>query len=96
MKFLYENIKSLDFAVYWKVYIISRNGMGSLILQRKEVKAMEPLERFSLCIACEACPVVEIYEDEIRIGEEGNLARLKKEEWNRLVEMIKKGELKEI
>jgi hypothetical protein len=44
---------------------------------------MEPLKKFSLCIACEACPVVEIYEDGIRIGEAGNLVRLEKEEWNR-------------
>lgn len=57
---------------------------------------MEPLEKFSLCIACEACPAVEIYEDGARIGEEGNLVRLQKEEWNRLVELIKKGELRKI
>lgn len=57
---------------------------------------MEPLEKFSLCIACEACPTVEIYENEVRIGEKGNLVRLEKEGWNRLVEMIKKGELREI
>jgi hypothetical protein len=31
--------------------------------------------------------------DEVRIGEEGNLVRLKKEAWNTLVEKIQSGEL---
>ena len=36
----------------------------------------------SLCPACTACPEVEISSDEVRIGEAGNLAVLKKDEWN--------------
>ena len=49
--------------------------------------------RFSLCPACGACPEVEVLADEVRIGEAGNLAVLKKEEWNALVELIRSGQL---
>ena len=49
--------------------------------------------RFSLCPACGACPEVEVLGDEVRIGEAGNLAVLKKEEWNALVELIRSGQL---
>jgi len=52
---------------------------------------------YSLCgpeTGC--CPVVELSEGHVIIGEEGNRVLLKREEWNRLVEAIKKGELKEI
>jgi hypothetical protein len=37
--------------------------------------------------------VVAILEGEVRIGEAGNLAVLKKEEWNILVELIRSGQL---
>jgi hypothetical protein len=53
---------------------------------------METL-KMSLCPACNACPEVEIVGDEVRIGEAGNLAVLKKEEWNVLVELIRSGQL---
>jgi hypothetical protein len=36
--------------------------------------------RISLCPACEACSEVEIVGDEVRIGETGNLAILRKDE----------------
>jgi hypothetical protein len=49
--------------------------------------------KMSLCPACTACPEVEIVGDEVRIGEAGNLAVLKKEEWNVLVDLIRAGEL---
>lgn len=51
--------------------------------------------RVSLCPACGACPevVLDVTKDEVRIGEEGNLARLTKEAWNTLVQKIKAGEL---
>ncbi len=51
---------------------------------------------YSLCPECCACLEVGIFEDEVRIGEEGNRVILKREEWNRLVAAIKKGELEEI
>ena len=56
---------------------------------------MTVMERttFSLCPACGACPEVEILGDEVLIGEAGNLAVLKKEEWNALVELIRSGQL---
>ncbi len=49
----------------------------------------------SLCgnLADGCCPIVEVLETEVRIGEEGNLAVLSKEEWNTLVDKIKTGEL---
>jgi len=50
----------------------------------------------SLCPACDACPSVEIEEDEVRIGEAGNLVKLTSAEWNVLVRAIQAGELKEI
>jgi hypothetical protein len=56
---------------------------------------MESL-KMSLCPACSACPEVEIASDEVRIGEVGNLAVLKKDEWNVLVELIESGRLTKV
>lgn len=39
------------------------------------------------------CPAVEIVGDEVLIGEATNIVRLKKNEWNRLIEKIRSGEL---
>jgi hypothetical protein len=52
--------------------------------------------KMSLCPACTACPEVEIVGDEIRIGETGNVAVLKKDEWNILVELVLSGQLSEV
>ncbi len=54
--------------------------------------------RVSLCPACGACPevVVDASQEEVRIGEDGNLVRLPKEAWNTLVEKIRAGELTEL
>ena len=53
--------------------------------------------KVSLCPAgCGACPDVEIAGDEVRIGELGNLAVLKKGEWNVLVDLIASGQLKKV
>jgi len=49
--------------------------------------------KFSLCPSCTACPEVEVGGDEVRIGEADNLAVLKKEEWNVLVELIRSGQI---
>ena len=49
--------------------------------------------KVSLCPTCTACPEVEIVGDEVRIGEAGNLAVLKKEEWNVLVDLIQARQL---
>ena len=57
---------------------------------------MESL-KMTLCPAgCGACPNVEIVGEEVRIGETGNLAVLKKDEWNLLVELITSGRLSKI
>lgn len=50
----------------------------------------------SLCPNCDACPMVEIDDQEVRIGEAGNVVRLTPAEWNVLVQAIKTGELNEL
>jgi hypothetical protein len=50
----------------------------------------------SLCPACSACPEVEILGDEVRIGEASNLAVLRKDEWNVLVDLIQSGQLSKV
>ena len=53
--------------------------------------------KITLCPAgCGACPDVEIAGEEVRIGEAGNLAVLKRDEWNLLVELIQSGQLTKI
>lgn len=47
----------------------------------------------SLCPQCTNCPEIEVAGDEVRIGEAGNLAVLKKDEWNILVGLIQSGQL---
>ena len=50
--------------------------------------------KVTLCPAgCGECPDVEIIGDEVRVGETGNLAVLKKDEWNVLVDLIQSGRL---
>ena len=49
--------------------------------------------KMSLCPSCTWCPEVEIIGDEVKIGEVGNLAVLKKDEWNVLVDLIQSGQL---
>ena len=51
------------------------------------------MDKVLLCPACSACPEVAIDGDTVRIGEEGNLVTLKKEEWNVLVDVIKSGKV---
>jgi len=60
--------------------------------KQQEDRTMKDL-KVSLCPACTACPEVEIVGDEVRIGEAGNLAVLKKEEWNVLVDLIQARQL---
>ncbi|VVB52524.1 Uncharacterised protein [uncultured archaeon] len=42
------------------------------------------------------CPAVETIGDEVLIGEDTNMVRLKKNEWNKLVEKIQSGELRSL
>lgn len=57
---------------------------------------MEPIKKLTLCPACGGCPEVAVYDNEVHIGEKGNLARLKKQEWNEIIRKVKNGELKEV
>ena len=57
---------------------------------------MEPIKKVMLCPACGGCPEIAVYDNEVCIGEEGNLVRLMKDEWNELVKKIQSGELKEV
>jgi len=53
--------------------------------------------KVTLCPAgCGMCPDVEIVGEEVRIGEAGTLAVLKKDEWNLLVDMVRSGQLTKI
>lgn len=47
----------------------------------------------NLCGEKGCCPRVEIYEDKVRIGEDGNFCILRKNQWKSLVNKIRKGEL---
>ena len=52
--------------------------------------------KVTLCREGSCCPAVEIKDDDISIGEEGNIVHLKRHEWNELVAKIKSSELHEI
>ena len=52
--------------------------------------------RVSLCPQCDACPEVVIEGTSVTIGEAGNQARLRADEWNVLVRAVRAGELREI
>ena len=54
------------------------------------------ITQISLCPHCDHCPTVDITDQEVRIGEEGNLVKLTPTEWNILVRAIKAGELAEL
>jgi hypothetical protein len=53
-------------------------------------------KQISLCPHCDHCPTVDITDQEVRIGEEGNLVKLTPAEWNILVQAIQAGELTEL
>ncbi len=46
-----------------------------------------------LCGSCSSCPAVEFKGDGVLIGEDENMVKLSREEWNILVDKVKKGEL---
>ena len=56
------------------------------------------MKTISLCdgVVRTSCASVNISSTRVSIGEKGNLARLKKEEWNKLVSLIKQGKLKKV
>jgi hypothetical protein len=56
---------------------------------------MEP-KKVTLCPACTACPEVEITDEDVTIGEDGNTVRLSHAEWNELVRLVRRGELREV
>jgi hypothetical protein len=53
---------------------------------------MEPIKA-TLCPLCTECPEIEITDQGVRIGEDGNTVRLSHAEWNELVRLIKTGDL---
>ena len=60
---------------------------------KKEI--LKKLFTFELC-GNKCCPIVSGTEDGVEIGEEGNLVKLRPEEWNKLVESIKSGKLNKV
>lgn len=58
---------------------------------------MEPVISMKVYICDKSCcPAVEVVGNEVLIGEAANTVKLKKNEWNNLVEKIKSGELHSI
>ena len=53
-------------------------------------------KQIPLCPQYGHCPMVEITDQEVRIGEKGNLMKLRAAEWNILVQAIKTGDLTEL
>jgi len=49
--------------------------------------------KVSLCSGKGCCPVVEIGEDAVKIGEEGNLCTLSVDQWETLKGKVRTGEL---
>ena len=52
--------------------------------------------RFTLCPLCAECPEAVITDQQVTIGEDANMVRLSHAEWNELVALIKRGDLREI
>ena len=52
--------------------------------------------KVTLCTEGGCCPSVEFGKNSVKIGENGNIATLKKEEWNLLVDMVRSGKLKKV
>ena len=50
----------------------------------------------TLCCDSEACPTVEIFEDEGRTGQNANVADLSQQSGNQLVPTVQEGQLKEV
>lgn len=46
------------------------------------------MKTITLCKAGSCCPVVKIFNEQVEIGEEGNICVLKLEEWETLKSMI--------
>jgi len=54
---------------------------------------MQPNKTITLCPECGACSEITFYNNEVSIGEEGNLVKLKVDEWNNIVDKILSGEI---
>lgn len=48
---------------------------------------------YNLCHTADCCPAVEVHEDHVAIGEDGNRVVLKPQEWEALRQGILRGEL---
>ena len=54
---------------------------------------MQANKTVTLCPECGACPEIKLYNSEVMIGEEGNMVKLKVDEWNTIVDKILSGEI---
>jgi len=54
---------------------------------------MDKMTAVYLCSGGKCCPAVDVSEDSVKIGEEGNSCTLTKEQWNTLKEKVRAGEL---
>ena len=77
-------------------HLLQRDVKSGLSVQKGGQGHVENF-RVLLCPAgCGQCPEVEIAGDKVRIGEAGNRAVLKTEEWNVLVDLIQSGRLTKV
>ena len=67
--------------------------VNSFVTQKRRRYVMKIV---AICKEGSCCPVVEVDENDVRIGEEGNLCCLNRDQWNTLVEKIRSGELARI
>lgn len=51
------------------------------------------MAKINLCGAGDCCPAVDVRDDEVLIGEEGNLCRLTPAEWRQLKDLVRRGAL---
>ncbi len=66
--------------------------MPLLSCNNKNKEEVERMQTINLC-GKGHCPQVVATEEEVKIGEDGNLVTLKPEEWNALVDHIKEGRI---
>jgi hypothetical protein len=71
--------------------IIIFTGLAKLIIHTRLNASGDHMKVYICEKSC--CPAVETVGDDILIGEDTNIVRLKKNEWNKLVEKIHSGEL---
>ena len=77
-------------------HLLQCDVKSDLSVQKGSQGHMENFKVLLCPAGCGQCPEVEIAGDKVWIGETGNLAVLKREEWNVLVDLIQSGRLTKV